>query len=374
MESHPGSGAEQQAPFQLTLFASILLRRPFDELNPDDASIVRWAASEAARWRADGRAADLSEDVLAHRFVYRSLHQQAAGAPPIELAERGPRWERVLRAACMLRHRQRAVLAMYYCGALNPREVGAVVRASEAQTRTVIESAVAGVAKLVGEPVDVRRSLRMAAARLRAQREEPAEVEIAPRPARPRRVIENWITPATDDQWPEPLDAPTVPPSLALVKGSPVRTLIGDTTIVRLPEPAAVNRVILPARPRASRRGVFAAVAAMLVLAALTPGLGAQQPAPEPAPVIHLEQRVERALDVVAVTTDVHVLGKTVVRVERGDSLWALALEFLGDGARWRAIWNRNRGRMMSSGERFTRPDLILPGWRLVLPTKGARA
>ncbi len=53
--------------------------------------------------------------------------------------------------------------------------------------------------------------------------------------------------------------------------------------------------------------------------------------------------------------------------VERGDTLWDIADEQLGDPAAWPEIWERNRGDDMGGGRTFDDPDLILPGWELDL-------
>ncbi|MGI5213347.1 LysM peptidoglycan-binding domain-containing protein [Plantactinospora sp. CA-290183] len=58
--------------------------------------------------------------------------------------------------------------------------------------------------------------------------------------------------------------------------------------------------------------------------------------------------------------------------VSRGESLWRIADEFLGDGDRWTEIWELNKGRYWShiSGRTtFTDPALIFPGWVLTMPT-----
>lgn len=59
--------------------------------------------------------------------------------------------------------------------------------------------------------------------------------------------------------------------------------------------------------------------------------------------------------------------GPTCVVAPR-DSLWKLAERHLGDGLRWRDIWELNRAARFPDGRRFTDPDLILPGWVLALP------
>jgi hypothetical protein len=55
------------------------------------------------------------------------------------------------------------------------------------------------------------------------------------------------------------------------------------------------------------------------------------------------------------------------ITVEPGDHLWGLAEEHLGDGARWRRLYDDNEGERQADGGRLTRPDLIRPGWVLRL-------
>ncbi len=50
------------------------------------------------------------------------------------------------------------------------------------------------------------------------------------------------------------------------------------------------------------------------------------------------------------------------------DSLWDIAERFLGDGQRWREIYELNESREQPDGRALTRPELIRPGWRLRLP------
>jgi nucleoid-associated protein YgaU len=60
-------------------------------------------------------------------------------------------------------------------------------------------------------------------------------------------------------------------------------------------------------------------------------------------------------------TADVHV-------VERGDTLWEIAGEHLGDGARYPEVYAENVGDPQPDGRRLTDPDLIHPGWRIAIP------
>jgi nucleoid-associated protein YgaU len=55
--------------------------------------------------------------------------------------------------------------------------------------------------------------------------------------------------------------------------------------------------------------------------------------------------------------------------VIRGDTLWAIAAEDLGDGHRYTEIFELNRGDVQPDGRILRDPDLILPGWELELPT-----
>ncbi|HYN33746.1 MAG TPA: LysM peptidoglycan-binding domain-containing protein, partial [Ilumatobacteraceae bacterium] len=58
---------------------------------------------------------------------------------------------------------------------------------------------------------------------------------------------------------------------------------------------------------------------------------------------------------------------ESVYTVQRGDTLWDIADEQLGDPTAWPEIWNDNAGDDMGGGRTFDDPDLILPGWELDL-------
>jgi nucleoid-associated protein YgaU/two-component SAPR family response regulator len=53
--------------------------------------------------------------------------------------------------------------------------------------------------------------------------------------------------------------------------------------------------------------------------------------------------------------------------VERGDTLWDIADEQLGDPTAWPEIWDQNAGDDMGGGRTFDDPNVILPGWELDL-------
>jgi nucleoid-associated protein YgaU len=49
--------------------------------------------------------------------------------------------------------------------------------------------------------------------------------------------------------------------------------------------------------------------------------------------------------------------------VVAGDSLSKIAKKYYGDASQWRRIYDANR-------EQIANPDLIQPGWKLVIPPK----
>lgn len=58
----------------------------------------------------------------------------------------------------------------------------------------------------------------------------------------------------------------------------------------------------------------------------------------------------------------------STVLVEPGDSLWEIAEDHLGDGYRYREIFDLNAGRPQPDGETLTEPRHIEPGWQLEVP------
>ena len=55
-------------------------------------------------------------------------------------------------------------------------------------------------------------------------------------------------------------------------------------------------------------------------------------------------------------------------RVVRGDTLWQIAEDELGDPLRYPEIAGANRGDLQPDGRRLEDPDIILPGWVLEIP------
>ncbi len=58
-------------------------------------------------------------------------------------------------------------------------------------------------------------------------------------------------------------------------------------------------------------------------------------------------------------------------RVVRGDTLWDIADDELGDPSRYPEIAEANLGDLQPDGRRLAEPDLILPGWILEIPASG---
>lgn len=57
------------------------------------------------------------------------------------------------------------------------------------------------------------------------------------------------------------------------------------------------------------------------------------------------------------------------ITVRDRDSLWRLAERHLGDGMRWRELWDLNQGRTFPDGRAFRDPNVIQPGWSLHCPS-----
>ena len=60
--------------------------------------------------------------------------------------------------------------------------------------------------------------------------------------------------------------------------------------------------------------------------------------------------------------------GDRVIVVRPGDTLSGLAEQHLGTTHATQALYSANQGRLQPDGDRLTNPDLIRPGWRLILP------
>lgn len=82
--------------------------------------------------------------------------------------------------------------------------------------------------------------------------------------------------------------------------------------------------------------------------------------------VLELPDAGNVVADPVAATSDVDPAGVHVV--ERGESLWSIADDELGDPLRWPEVYDANEGRTFADGRSLVEPDLIQPGWDLRIP------
>ncbi|NIK59969.1 LysM peptidoglycan-binding domain-containing protein [Kribbella shirazensis] len=65
------------------------------------------------------------------------------------------------------------------------------------------------------------------------------------------------------------------------------------------------------------------------------------------------------------------VVKYTEVRPPQGrnyDCLWDIAERYLGEGRRYKEIYELNKNKLQPDGRRLNNPDLILPGWQVRLP------
>jgi len=351
------------APGILHLFAAALLCRPLDPLAPDVDALVRSADAEASRMAEGGRVDTSKRDAAAFRLVYRALRDRAARIRPGEIISE-PRWMRAVSALSWLRHRQRALLILDAMTSLNVADIADVARVSPHEAEQIISSAVQSVARALGGPTDVRRDLALAAKHLlstdevvRAKASSPAKL--------PRSVVRLLLaTPQARAPQPPVFDPEMTPVDslLALSETEPSDITFASPTPPKPPVPIPAltqRRWVVP------RGAVVATAALLLVIAALLPSVSrAVRPSIRPSSPsvqgVTLHARAPASRPVVAAVP--------TIKVHRGDTLWAIAGRALHDPLRWREIWRLNRGKPMRTGQRFTDPNLIRPGWVLQIP------
>ncbi|WP_194924899.1 BTAD domain-containing putative transcriptional regulator [Catenulispora pinisilvae] len=166
------------------------------------------------------------------------------------------------------------------------------------------------------------------------------------------------------------LREPAAGPGGALARG-----LIAAFTIAVL----APRGISVQAAAKASTGFVVGSSVRPVAVAPAVPGARAQLADAAPAPTFAMTASpagtasagVEESVSLsstsashapVVTTAGVHV-------VVDGDSLWEIAAQSLGDGDRWRDIFRLNAGKQQPDGKTLSDPDLVLPGWRLRLPT-----
>lgn len=128
------------------------------------------------------------------------------------------------------------------------------------------------------------------------------------------------------------------------------------------------NLITLPA----VRRLVDGGVGGTLLVTSWLPDPSRAVAAAELVPVVaHAAPltQIERPGDVPSLRMhEEHEPRVVTYTVVRGDYLWDIARRFYDDGSRYTEIWEQNRDRAMTGGERFTDPRVIRPGWQLYVP------
>ncbi|MFP5327437.1 MAG: LysM peptidoglycan-binding domain-containing protein, partial [Acidimicrobiia bacterium] len=71
---------------------------------------------------------------------------------------------------------------------------------------------------------------------------------------------------------------------------------------------------------------------------------------------------------------DLHVADFVAYTVKPRDSLWKIAEQQLGDGFRWREVWELNRGVPQGDGRSLQDAELVRPGWVLRLPSEAVNS
>jgi Bacterial transcriptional activator domain len=146
---------------------------------------------------------------------------------------------------------------------------------------------------------------------------------------------------------------------------------------------AAVSNVGVPSRvplagatQSAAHRLVTAALLLFTAAAALAPAVASPGP-PRPAPSIsaqvtpgvaqNTELTTNQAPAQAAPNADkAYLVQPPVGRFH--ESLWEIAQNHLGDGRRYREIFELNKGRVQPDGTKLTIASLIRPGWMLLMP------
>lgn len=188
-----------------------------------------------------------------------------------------------------------------------------------------------------------------------------------------------WVL-AANRGWP----LPTEPPSLDAVSRALQGASISDEILLNalaclcwvawlLLIASVLAEVVAWSRGRAARSiigtGLFQPVARRLVVSATllvgtfrsTPVADATLVRPTPVTVTAARPEPTHVQEAEAPDRLTCVVGPR-------DSLWRIAERHLGDPFRWREIYELNQGRTYADGRIFRDPDLIHPGWDLLLP------
>jgi LysM repeat protein len=151
--------------------------------------------------------------------------------------------------------------------------------------------------------------------------------------------------------------------AVAVVYTTYILTTVARLRVPRIPAPLVFQRVITglvgSITVTATAHPALAAVSAVTAPAPDIPNQTATDPGEAPASR-GAASRDERTADAPRPTRH---------RVIRGDTLWDIAEDSLGDPYRWDDIYDANRGRRQPDGRALRDPDLIQPGWTLTIPS-----
>jgi LysM repeat protein len=153
------------------------------------------------------------------------------------------------------------------------------------------------------------------------------------------------------------------------------------TLSVLVEVPAHVRGLPSPRLPALglSQRAASSLVAGAALLFSLPSlSLPSQALVSRPAAAVSVQQPAQSAaasglVDVVTYEATPSASALPRYTVVPGDSLWRIAEERLGDGARYHEIANLNYGDVQADGRTLTRDHWIRPGWILTLPQDAAR-
>lgn len=127
---------------------------------------------------------------------------------------------------------------------------------------------------------------------------------------------------------------------------------------------------------RAARLLVATVVLGVTVQRAVTPASALPAP-PAPSTLLVAYEEQPTSPDTTTTATPIPsalaaLAPDVVITVTNGDSAWSLAEQHLGDGMRWRELWEANRSVLQPDGRTWSDPQVIRPGWQLRLPTESS--
>lgn len=140
---------------------------------------------------------------------------------------------------------------------------------------------------------------------------------------------------------------------------------------------AVIGRTVhhRPAAIRVQQRAATRLIAAIVIMFTASAGATIAQPTPAAAIDDSLAEIVSATSieivqrDTQADSSELPSIAVSITHiVAPGESLWTIAESYYGDGARNHEIFDASTAIVQSDGAQLTDPDLIRPGWTLVVP------